>query len=68
MIDVMDSIVEDHDERPDISGSEYNSVIIDFEDMCKKNKEMANVENHLIPKTTEQYFYRKIFEQFCELL
>ena len=32
--------------------------------VCKLNPEMNDLSNHLIPTTTEQYYYRKLFECF----
>jgi asparagine synthase (glutamine-hydrolysing) len=37
---------------------------IDIEDICMKMRITSDVGNHLPPKTTEQFFYRKIFEDF----
>jgi asparagine synthase (glutamine-hydrolysing) len=33
-----------------------------IESICAINKKMFLLDKHLVPKTTEQYYYRKIFE------
>jgi asparagine synthase (glutamine-hydrolysing) len=35
-----------------------------IESICAINKKMFLLDKHLVPKTTEQYYYRKIFETF----
>ena len=59
MFQIIDSIQEEND-----TDSDRQSNIIDIDEICKKTEEMSNMGNHLPPKTSEQFFYRKIFEQF----
>jgi asparagine synthase (glutamine-hydrolysing) len=35
-----------------------------IESICAINKKMFLLDKHLVPKTTEQFYYRKIFETF----
>ena len=51
--------------------NEYNEYdpIIDSEEstiesICAINKKMFLLNQHLVPKTTEQYYYRKLFETY----
>ena len=59
LFQIIDSIQEEND-----TDSDRQSNIIDIDEICKKTEEMSNMGNHLPPKTSEQFFYRKIFEQF----
>ena len=43
-----------------VLGNNYAS----YEQMCKHDTEMKGVENHNLPSTAEQYYYRKVFERF----
>lgn len=36
------------------------------ESICGINPEMFSIGGHLLPKTTEQYYYRKLFERFYQ--
>jgi len=48
--------------------SEYISGLHDeagvVNSLCAINPKMFTVGNHLVPKTTEQYYYRKLFEEY----
>jgi len=35
-----------------------------IESLCRMNEAMFLLNDHLIPKTTEQYYYRKLFESY----
>ena len=61
LIQIINSIQEENDTYTDV---DKESNIIDIDEMCKKTMEMSNMGDHLPPKTTEQFYYRKIFEQF----
>jgi len=47
---------------------EYSPTVHNEEDVvesiCRLNPEMFHLNGHLVPKTTEQYYYRKLFERF----
>jgi len=34
-----------------------------YEKICKVQEDMLTVDNHLVPQTAEQFYYRKIFEK-----
>lgn len=34
--------------------------------VCRMSPEMFSIGGHLVPKTTEQYYYRKLFERFYQ--
>jgi asparagine synthase (glutamine-hydrolysing) len=46
----------------------FNKVIDDEEEiidsLCAMNEKTFSMNGHLIPKTTEQYYYRKLFESY----
>jgi asparagine synthase (glutamine-hydrolysing) len=46
----------------------FNKLIDDEEEVvdtvCAMNEKMFSMNGHLIPKTTEQYYYRKLFESY----
>jgi asparagine synthase (glutamine-hydrolysing) len=46
----------------------FNNLIDDEEEVvdtvCAMNEKMFSMKGHLIPKTTEQYYYRKLFESY----
>jgi asparagine synthase (glutamine-hydrolysing) len=46
----------------------YNTVNCDEEEavdsICRMSESMFTVDEHLMPKTTEQYYYRKLFEKY----
>lgn len=46
--------------------STYDDDPATVESVCRMNESMFMIGDHLMPKTTEQYYYRKLFERFYE--
>uniref|UniRef100_A0A6C0B828 asparagine synthase (glutamine-hydrolyzing) n=1 Tax=viral metagenome TaxID=1070528 RepID=A0A6C0B828_9ZZZZ len=48
----------------------YDALVYNEEDIVESvsrlNQKMFEINEHLIPKTTEQYYYRKLFEEFYQ--
>jgi asparagine synthase (glutamine-hydrolysing) len=51
------------DEYKDYDASYQDNESI-IESICKLNDTMGNIRNHLVPKTTEQFYYRKLYETY----
>ena len=60
---IIQEYCEDKFAREDLPNYSYVSQRPDmYEKLAKCNQEMIGIGDHLLPQTSEQYYYRKIFE------